>query len=192
MLDEAIDSTVLSEGDREAGPADDVLLRKIATGNREAFTVFLRRHLAPIVAFARRYVREISDAEDIAQETFSRVWTHAGRWREMGVAPRSWLYRIAYNLCIDELRKKRVVVDEFELVNDKTPEHELAQALNEDKVRRAIHALPERQRSALWLNVYHGISNREAAAIMDTTVEAMESLLTRARRTLRETLDLDG
>lgn len=190
MLDGAIEHTAANTGDRLAGPDDDVLIRNIAAGDREAFELFLGRYLVPIVAFARRYVYSISDAEDIAQETFTRVWIRADRWRDIGGSPRGWVYRIAYNLCIDELRKRRTVVDDFELASEETPETQLGQNIDEQRLRRLIHALPERQRSALWLNAYHGLSNKEAALILGTTVEAMESLLTRARRALRKQLNL--
>jgi len=190
MLDSVITRTLDTGIGPEQGPADDELMRSIAKGDKTAFTFFLRRHLRPLVAFANRYMNARSDAEDIAQEAMTRVWTHAERWREIGSSPRSWLYRIAYNLCIDEIRKRKTVVDDYVLVDDSTPERLVEQQLNELSVRAAIHKLPERQRSALWLSAYHGLSNKEAAEILDTTIEAMESLLTRARRSLRQELNL--
>ena len=188
-----LDGTIAINGSSDAteGALDDsALIRRIAAGNKDAFSVFLGRYLSLMVGFAQRYVSNRSDAEDIAQDAFTRVWTHAGTWRETGASPRSWLYRITYNLCIDELRKKRPILEEHDLISDDTPEKQLTQDIDEATLRKTINQLPERQRSALWLSAYHGLSNKEASEILGTTVEATESLLTRARRSLRTQLQL--
>ena len=190
MLDGAI-AISSSREITDSAPEDSALIRRIAHGDKDAFSVFLNRYLGAMVAFARRYIGNRSDAEDIAQEAFTRVWTHADSWRETGASPRSWLYRITYNLCIDELRKKRPLLEEHDLVSEDTPEKRLTQDIDEATLRQMINALPDRQRSAIWLSAYHGLSNKEASEILGTTVEAMESLLTRARRNLRERLQLD-
>ncbi len=170
-------------------PDDAELLAGIAGGDERAFRLFLGRHLSAILAFARRYVRTHADAEDIAQEAFTRVWLNAGRWQAGQAPPRSWLHRIAYHLCIDELRRSQPLTGASDhRVAEHTPESALVHEACQQRVRQAVRSLPERQRTALWLCAYQGLSNKEAAATLQTSVEALESLLARARRTLREKL----
>jgi len=103
----------------------------------------------------------------------------------------TWLHRIAHNLCIDYLRK-----DKSSISNEYEDEHEGSDRPAEapDKAEqlaaltRALEELPERQRSAIVLSHYHGFSNKEIAQIMDITVDALESILARARRGLKAQL----
>lgn len=170
---------------------DDVhLLQAIAAGDRKAFQAFLSRHLARVVQFAGRYNR--SDAEDIAQETFLRIWQKAGTWQEQGVSPMSWVYRIAYHLCIDALRRKRHVIPLTEQAEQADPSGDATRDIMAEQVLRIIAGLPERQSTAITLCACHGLSNKEAADVMAISVDALESLLSRGRRELRQQLQTDG
>jgi len=180
-----------------ADPHDDVaLLQQSAAGDRMAFTQFLRCHIAAITSFTRRYTASHAEAEDIVQETFTRAWMHAGRWRPAREhsSPRSWLYRIAYNLCIDAHRKARPESADFDTIADPdSPERIVGRRRQDKMVHDTVRALPERQRCALWLIAHHALSNREAADVLGVSVEALESLLARARRSVREKINaLDG
>ncbi len=160
----------------------------VAQGDQAAFTEIVTRHLNPVVHFALRYVGRRSDAEDVAQEAFIRLWKHAPGWEDQGFSVRSWIYRIAYNLCIDEIRKRKPVTpveDEVSLASTEQPDDDLYREQRQRQVATALSELPERQRTALLLCVYQGLSNRDAAAVMDVSIEALESLLSRARRMLR-------
>ena len=118
------------------------------------------------------------------------MWTKAPQWQSRGVAPHSWLYRITYNLCIDALRKQknRVAADSEASLSMAIAEEPLQHEIQQRAIEQAIAILPERQRAAIVLCTYHGLSNREAAETMDISVDALESLLSRARRKLREQL----
>lgn len=179
--------------------SDISLMASIAKEDRHAFNIFLSRHLSAVVQFAKRYMFSLADAEDIAQETFIRVWQKGASWQPQGHSPRSWLYRIAYNLCIDEIRRqpaseqfnnditeKKTISDSGDL--ERNIEHES----DINWISRSLKELPERQRTALSLCALQGLSNKEAANVMDISVEALESLLSRARRQLREKLQKDG
>ena len=166
-------------------------MRLVQTGDQQAYARLLDRHLNNIHAYVFRMTNNRADAEDIAQETFLRVW-HRGRTFKPGrVRFTTWLHRIAHNLCIDEFRKRRDTVDaEPEAMADDAPAvDELNMA---EERRKAVHAgiaaLPERQRSALVLCQIQGRSNREAAQIIGVSVDALESLIARARRTLKTRL----
>ena len=159
--------------------------------DREAFAVLVDRHLDGIHAFNYRLTRNAEDARDLAQETFLRVWTKAGTWKPGRVKFGTWLHRIAHNLCIDQHRRKRDVDDvDVETIDGGGPA--LDQAPANDRLQsaldRALADLPERQRTALLLCHRQNMSNRQAAAVLEISVDALESLLSRARRTLKATL----
>jgi RNA polymerase sigma-70 factor (ECF subfamily) len=162
-------------------------LQQIAQGDKVAFAQLLSAYLPSLLAFIKRYIKEHAQAEDIAQETFLRVWQHAGDWQPREHSPRSWIFRIAFNLCIDHIRKLKPTTDETEdLVELQSPERMVIAQNQHQHLRNALDRLPERQRTALYLCAMHGLSNKEAAAVMKLGVDALESLLARARRSLRE------
>lgn len=178
---------------------DDVaLMASIAAGDRVAFNGFLSRHLSAVVQFARRYLPNQADAEDIAQETFFRVWKKADSWKPQGHSPRSWVYRIAYNLCIDEIRRRPATGPgadagvESSSVEISSLETTIEQDSDLSLLRYSLKNLPERQRTAISLCALQGLSNKEAATVMGVSVEALESLLSRGRRLLRSRVQQDG
>lgn len=171
--------------------SDTELLELVSNGDRDAFGVFLSRHLNTIVRFAYRYLSNKADAEDIAQETFIRVWKKSVSWQPQGHSPLSWVYRIAYNLCIDELRRRPAKPANA----DEVPVENLSVSMEQDtdieQLSVALQALPERQRAAISLCALQGLSNKEAASVMQISVDALESLLSRGRRQLRKHLEQD-
>ena len=161
-------------------------LRQIAQGDKDAFAELLCAHLSSLLAFVKRFVPEQAEAEDITQEVFTRIWEHADRWQQREQSPRSWFFKIAYNLCIDFLRKQKDTTDTLDtLISPDTPEQALHVSQDKTLMNNAMDTLPERQRTALYLCAYQGLSNKEAASIMAISTEALESLLARGRRTLR-------
>ncbi|MFO1126290.1 MAG: RNA polymerase sigma factor [Methylocystis sp.] len=177
-------------------PSDDELMIAAGTGDRAAFGRLVARHFRRAASVAGRIVGNRSDAEEIVQEAFLRAWLKAPTWhaRDEGANSASlstWLGRVIVNLCLD--RKRRIAplpLETADDVADPAPDgfSATAQAESSRKVAAAVAALPERQRAALVLCHYEGFSNIEAATMLDISVGALESLLVRARRTLRETL----
>lgn len=146
-----------------------------------------------VFALARRMVGNDADAEDIVQDVFMTLWRKPPDLSEGRAALSTWLYRVTSNRSIDWLRKKKP--EPLEEVADEAdesagPEQTAASSQVARSVEHAIGCLPERQRLALVLTYYQGLTNIEAAEIMDSSVDALESLLARARRKLRG--DLDG
>ena len=122
---------------------------------------------------------------------FVRAWKAAPRWRAGDARFSTWLHGVALNACRDRLRKRRPQSDEpLDAVGDDTPgpSQRMASEDTGRAVRTAIASLPERQREALVLCHFQELPQTEAAALLDITVEALESLLARARRTLRQSL----
>lgn len=143
-----------------------------------------------MLSLATRMLGDVAEAEDVTQETFLRAWKALPGW-EPRAKFSTWLHRVALNLCYDRLRKRReLTMDELPERSDPglTPAEALEQKQSVRAVEAAIGALPERQAAALTLCALQGHSQAEAAEIMDVSVEALESLLARARRGLRASL----
>lgn len=167
-----------------------MLMALVQHRDQAAFGRLLDRHLAGLRAFLVRFGGNVADAEELAQETFLRIWREARRWQPGRVQFSTWLYRIGRNLAIDRLRKRREFTTDVlpELADDADPETSTRREQQRARVAAAIAALPERQRTALLLSHYRGLANPETADVLEISVEAVESLLARARRSLKQTL----
>ena len=165
--------------------------RAVASGDAAACRTVVGRHLPPVLALARRMLRDAAEAEDVAQDAMLRLWQTAPRWRPDAPIG-AWLYRVAHNLAIDRLRRRRPTadVDAMPDLADKAPDPAQRLAADERKsaIERAIADLPERQRTAITLVHTLELGNIEAAATMEISVDALESLLARGRRALRAAL----
>ncbi len=174
---------------------DSRLMVLIGAGDEGAFKTLMDRHMLRAVRQAARLIGNDSQAEDIAQEAFVRVWRHADRWQETaqrGARFSTWLYKIILNLVIDEKRKRQTVaIDSIaEPADDRQPgaEDMIVRQQRAAEVQAALRQLPDRQREAFVLCFFEEYSNRDAAELLDVSVKALESLLVRARRSLRELL----
>jgi RNA polymerase sigma-70 factor (ECF subfamily) len=176
--------------------SDEALMARIARGDESAYRTLTRRHLPAMVGLARRILGNAADAEDVAQEAMLRVWTNAPRWQPLALF-RTWLTRVVVNLCLD--RKRRAswvaleaagdIIDPTLGAPEKAEHDELIQLLT-----AAIAELPARQRTAIVLTYSEGMSNAQAAEILDTSVSAVETLLVRGKQNLRARLSfvIDG
>lgn len=171
---------------------DEDLLARIARSDSAAVREMIARKLPRLLALAGRILGDRMEAEDVAQESFLRIWRQAARWETGRARFDTWLYAIAVNLCRDRLRRRREVY-RAELPetadSNSAPDQELRDRENTRTVESALAMLPERQREAIALQYYEELSNIEAAAVMGISVEALESLLARARRNLRACLE---
>ena len=130
-----------------------------------------------------------AEAEEVVQEVLIRLWRQAADWQPDGRIS-TWAHRVAYRLCIDRLRRQRpsVAIDDVEddLADPAPlPGARLVRLEDVRAVQAAVAALPERQRTAIVLCHFQGLSQAEAAAVMGVGEEAYESLLARGRRRLR-------
>jgi len=172
------------------GASDEDLMLRIAQGDEPAFRLLARRHLPRALGLARRITGNDADAEEVVQEALLRVWVNAARWRP-SAAFRTWLYRVIVNLCLN--RKRRApfaALEEAGEPADTSPDAVAAAESREAErlIAEAVAALPARQRAAIVLTYFEGNSNAEAAAILGMSISGIETLLVRARRTLRKTL----
>ena len=177
--------------ENETEDPDLELLRRIGAGDGAACAALVDRHLRRITALAGRMLGNRADAEDVAQDVFLRVWQQAPKWRSGEAKFSTWLHRVTLNLCTDRLRRRRETG--LEAAGDPPsdapqPDAGLQDAAIAARVQAALAQLPERQREAIVLCHYQELGNIEAAALLELSVEALESLLARGRRRLRQLL----
>jgi len=178
---------------------DSQLIREIKEGRIELYSVLIERYEKKIQMFImhllRSYKMEVY-AEDICQETFYKAFKSLKTFRDEEATFSTWLYTIARNTALSELRKSRY--SEVSLEDNVTapqistillPEQELLRNERAQKVREAINTLPEKQRSALILREYEQLDYREIAQILDSSVSSIKSLLFRARMSIKMQLE---
>ena len=182
--------------ERGRGPAvggldERALVAEAAAGHEPAFRILIGRHLPSVTAIARRMLRDDAEAEDVAQEAFLRLW-RLGTSLDVGTSGvKPWLRRVVSNLCIDRMRSgaRTTVTDEVPEQRVEASQHDVIEdAELSGRVDHALKKLPERQRLALTLFHFEGMSQSEIAHVMDISDDAVESLLARARRQLKVAL----
>jgi RNA polymerase sigma-70 factor (ECF subfamily) len=169
---------------------DRELLALIAGGDPQAFSTLVERHTDRFYRLAYRYLQNKEAAEDIVQDAFVKLWEDPTRWQPgRDTKFTTWFYRIVVNLCLDWLKKKRPVEldSDVPLLDERdAPDEALIRREEERLLEAEIAALPQRQRLALNLCFDQGLSNQEAAEIMGLKLKALQSLIMRAKATLKE------
>jgi RNA polymerase sigma factor (sigma-70 family) len=166
--------------------SDEDLVAAFRDGRDDAFTEIAERYRDRLVAYARHMLRARGQAaaEDVVQDVLIRAY-RALRADSRPMALRSWLYRIAHNRCLDELRGERPTSELFEGVAvSESPSVEYGRRERLRELVFDIQGLPPQQRSALVIRELDGLSYAELAEALDTTVPAVKSLLVRARMNL--------
>jgi len=172
--------------------SDRELLALVREGNHQAFAELVQRHTGRFYRLAYRYVQNRETAEDVVQDAFLKLWENPTIWRpQRSNKFTTWFYRIVVNLCLDWQKKKRPMpLDESLPVADdaETVDETMTRIQAQKLLEKEIAALPERQRMALNLCFDEELSNQEAAEAMGLNLKALQSLIMRAKTTLRERL----
>jgi RNA polymerase sigma-70 factor (ECF subfamily) len=170
---------------------DEVLVRRAAEGQREAFEELVRRHRARVYALALRICRNGDDAEDALQETFIAAYRALPRFdRRARVS--TWLYRIATNKCYDVLARRRPTADSGALPEAADPGDPFAHSERRALLTRALDGLPEQFREAALLCDVCGLTPAEAGEATGIPEGTMKSRSFRARALLAEALRAGG
>jgi RNA polymerase sigma factor (sigma-70 family) len=178
-----------------AGDDDDALdaalLARAARGEPAAARLLGARRAPRLLAMATRLLGDAAEAEDVTQEAFLRLWRIAPGWNDAGSVG-GWLHRTARNLCLDRLRRRGrwSAIDDVAEPADPQPGavERLAAQDRAAALSRAMAALPDRQRAAVTLRHFEGMSNPDIGAALGVSVEAVESLLSRGRKALARAL----
>jgi len=188
--------------------ANEDLMCRVKSRDKHAFETLVNRHQRPVLNFIFRFMGDRTEAEDLTQEVFLRVWKSAGTYQPDAKFT-TWLYRIATNLCINKQRamhirkwfaisqsqeQKQKSEDTFipaEGAGIKNPENLLIDSEQSLHLSNALNDLPTRQRLAIVLKIYDGLSYHEISQIMGRSVSAVDSLLIRAKKNLRKKLKGD-
>jgi len=176
------------------------LMARIAKGDNDAFETLVNRHQTSILNLIYRFIGDRTQAKDLAQEVFIRVWRAAKTYKPDAKFT-TWLYRITANLCFNELKSARRrrwfqfrrsnednegSIEETFSDGSPTAEDLLLEKERSRQISDALQSLPDNQRMALVLRRYDDLSYEEIARILNCSVSAVESLLVRAKRTLQE------
>lgn len=191
---------------------DDELMERFQKGDEDAFTLLVRRHEKPLINFIAQFIGDRDSAEDLAQETFIRIFQAAPRYKPGRAQFNTWMYHIASNLCKNELRnrarRERHWVDntvkdsdaedaeaggESRIANapaDATyqPDRVLERKELRDALRKAIAALPEQYREPLVLRDIQGLSYEEISKVLGIRAGTTKSRINRARLILKDKL----
>ena len=182
---------------------DAALMLRVKRGDRAAFAELVDKYKQPVMNFIFRSLRDETEAEDLAQNVFLQVYKSRSRYKQTAKFS-TWLFTIARNLCLNELRRRsrhpaesleethtenedqpaRQYEDKSQIAApDKVLHGELA-----EKIEEALHELPENQRSAILLCRQDDLSYEQIARILRTSLSATKSLIHRGRETLKEKL----
>ena len=184
---------------------DVQLMLDVKAGDEASFELLLQRYRTPLVNFLFRMVRNREQAEDLSQEVFLRVY-RARKSYQPGARFATWLFTIANHAAANALRDQsrrhevtlrsrdsgpmgaRPLDKMLQASSGQMPARQLDKAESREMVRMALEALGERQRMAVLLSKFEGLSYAEIAEIMEISPQAIKSLLSRARENLREVL----
>ena len=175
------------------------IMAEVAEGKLSAFRTLVELHHKPLISFIARFTGDRNSAEDIAQEVFLRVFKAAKDYRPQAKF-KTWLFTIATNLCLNEIRDNKSIPKSVDLSDLHEQEYPIiaSEVLSPEKaaenaelsmaVRKAIRNLPENQRIAILLRQYNDLSYNEISQIIGISISAVESLIQRARQSLKKSL----
>ena len=182
---------------------DAALMLRVKRGDRAAFAELVRKYQQPLFNFVYRTLRDETESEDVAQNTFLQVWKSRARY-ERTAKFTTWLFTIARNLCLNEIRRRSrhpaESIEEAHAEHDDQPRQQYEDRTHiaapekllhgelAGKIEEALAELPENQRTAILLCRQDDLSYEEIAEILECSLSATKSLIHRGRETLKEKL----
>ncbi len=180
--------------------SDSDLIKAIGEGNHQAFECLVKRYKNSLFNFTYRYLGDRPSAEDLTQEVFLRIYCSAQKFEaRTGAMASSWIFKIAYNLSMNEIKQRRRYTRLYDDIYNKNQESAGQPVLGplekqelKDNIMSELRRLPENQRAALLLRTSEGFSYREISEILGVSISSVESLIFRARKHLKRCLKRKG
>jgi RNA polymerase sigma-70 factor (ECF subfamily) len=182
--------------------SDGELVARCKNGDMSAFDLIVHKHKVPLINFAYRFIGDRDTAEDLVQETFVRVYKNISRYRKDTASLRTWMYRIAANLCKNELRNRstrsKMLVNSAMVAQDSSvlteemmdgsrgPDRQLEEKELQKVLAQAISRLPERLRISIILRDIEGMTYEEISRVINRPIGTVKSRINRARLMLRD------
>ncbi|MGK0189970.1 MAG: RNA polymerase sigma factor (sigma-70 family) [Verrucomicrobiales bacterium] len=194
-----VDKTRSPNETKNSTDTDETVMTRLGDGDDLALNVLMERWEKPLIGFVTRYTSSTSDALDLAQETFIRVYKNRKRFRAKGKFS-TWMFTIAVNLCRNHARWKSrhptvaLVSEDGDDLTEKlegnadAPDTESMRSDEAELVRQAVQELPHDLRSAVLLFEFQGLSHAEIASVLSCSIKTVEMRLYRARKLLRAIL----
>jgi len=184
---------------------DNEIIKKILKEDKENYRILVEKYQQMVFSTCMGFLHNKDDADDLTQEVFIQAYLSLSRFKG-DAAFSTWLYRIAVNASLNKVRKsvKNLIMQRFDILfgnekpleapfslsNEEDPENILIKHEHIEWLQKALDALPENQRTAIILSKYDDLPQKEIAEIMNTTEGAVEALLQRAKKNLREKLSV--
>jgi RNA polymerase sigma-70 factor (ECF subfamily) len=174
---------------------DQLIVGQIVLGQKDLFRLLVRRYERPVYGMGLSFFRNAEDASDFVQEVFLKVFRNLSRF-EGRARFSTWLYKIAYTTAVNGINRRKeyqsLAAGELEAVNGDTPERLLIRNAAKDAVLEALAELPERYRICVDLFFFYDRSYQEIEAITGFPVNTIKSHVFRAKKILREKLEMTG
>jgi len=186
-----MDSATLTEIPGTSRDPDSDILPALMRQEQGAFAILMDRHIRSLSALSAQMLGDVHAAEDITQGVFLKTWQMLPRWETGNAKLITWMRRVATNMCLDYLRKKKPVYSDTlpELAGEYPQQDKIMISKEQSEyVSEAMNLLSERQKAALTLFYYQELPQKQCAEIMDVTVPAFESLLRRSRTALKKSM----
>lgn len=174
---------------------DEKLVLAIQKGDKDAYRLLVKRYLDKIWRLGMSILQNEQEAEDAVQDVFMSLWQSLDKWDPEGKAKFStWIYRVAFNKCIDIKRARKKTVPEEKVPEESTHDDAYDHLLQNEisnKITKLLQELPDTQRIAMLLYYYEELSVNEISVKLDSTEQSVRSLLKRGRKTLKEKIQYD-
>ncbi|MBC8438596.1 MAG: sigma-70 family RNA polymerase sigma factor [Deltaproteobacteria bacterium] len=177
---------------------DEDLMQRVAKGDKNAFTTLVQLHQKSILNFIWRFMGDKTQAEDLSQEVFLKVWQSATKYEKRAKFS-TWMYRIAINLCLNKKRALKIkniflaplpLKKQTQINTDcTTPENQLLKAEQTSQIFDILNTLPSAQRLAVTLKFYQGLTYAEISKILDRSILAVDALLVRAKKNIQKKIE---
>ena len=173
---------------------DNQLLVKITEGSHEAFAILVKKYSSYFYSIAYRFVVNRTNAEDIVQQAFLKLWEFPYKYNpDRGASFKTWFSQVIINLSIDFKRKNKHFFEDLDELQVESSDKDTAEQIYEREMKilleKAIHRLPITQQNAINLGFYQNIPYEEVAKIMKTTTSAVKSLIMRAKENIRKYME---